>query len=891
MGRAGGAAVNNLKVYIEYLNKGLETVQSGLGTIDQGLRKIGQSADALDAKLRRVDQTLAGWQRTASLLAGAGIGGLGILISEGLKVKSTFEDIEAGFETMLKSSEKAKALMAEVVKFTAQTPFQLGDVASSAQALLTWGEAADQVTNRLRIMGDVAAIKKVPLIDVINALEKLRTTGNWESEQLVRAGITAESLKGYIEFDPTTGLPAGKGAAAGQKKFEAAMKYLEDFYGGGMQRVMGNLSGLWSNFKDKITLGLKEIGDAVAEKTKEWATKINERLDRILDSDRLKQGVARAFQLVFEQLEPFVDRGLEWLDKLIGYLEQNPQALVDGMRTFVGILKDLVAVVLTLTAARGLLALITAFTTIAGLLGGGIGGAIGVVVAGAGLIALFRLFREMLDGTNTSVGKVATGLDKLAISGGNANSTLSALANQTTPALNRAMGDLFATVDNVNHSLERGNDLFSAFSRISPELAINIGKVNTKLGATLQLMRLINQQQPGTVGEELGWAAASTMGGIRALTELDTGNPMEMFALLTAPGAVFAGGAAKTGIYRALQGNPFYQYLRESGAREQGAAAALGAGLPPSITAIGQTLLNEAVKAAGGDEATGAGDYVPGSWLAGLGLAPGVDGSRYDYKPEAQRSDVETAATQWMDQQRELAKQLVTATEAEVRRLQRKAELTGDDQRQEILETQAAAYLEIYVNNLQRFIDAAALDRLAASFDEVTAANEELAGKLRGRMMDDARRQLDVAKAEAQGDPRYAKALQAEGLIENAEQAMDDLANATDAPQEELYALQSAVLAALTALYQFAAGLDGLDEKMKAALEAAIAGLEAQYGGGTPGAPAGGDQPLSPEAQKGLWGTGGGPPSGDDGYDYRTSTRSPGAGWEYVRTIECEGAS
>jgi len=441
-----------MQVYIEYLNRGLETVQGGLGAVDAGLRKIGAQADVLDAKLRRVDQTLAGWQRTGALLAGAGIGGLGILMQQGLGVHSMFEDIHAAFETMLKDTEKADKLMQEVVKFTAATPFQLADVAASAQGLLSWGEAAEDVTNRLQIMGDVAAIKKVPLLDVINALEKLRTTGHWESEQLVRAGITSQSLEGYIDIDPTTGLPKGTGA----EKFAAAMQFLEDFYGGGMQKVMNKLSGLISNFKDKIVLGLDVIGDAIDEKAKNWLTRMNARLDEILNSDRLKSALGDAFLAVVEQAEPYVEQLFSWLDRIIDYLQQNPQALVNGMRQFLAVLKNVTAAVLALTAARGLIALITALTTIAGIFGGGgIGGVIAFVGGGAGLIWLFNKFKDLLSGTSDvlpgltgGLGDLAGSADDAASNMGGFNDTLGWISEKIDPLVTQ-LSALYKQLENI----------------------------------------------------------------------------------------------------------------------------------------------------------------------------------------------------------------------------------------------------------------------------------------------------------------------------------------------------------------------------------------------------------------------------------------------------------
>ena len=253
-----------LQVYIEYLNKGLENVQTGLGTIDAGLRNLGKSADALDAKLRRVDQTLAGWQRTASLLAGAGVGGLGLLAKEGLKVHGMFERINLSLEVMLKNKGQADKLMADVVQFAATTPFSLLDLSKAVTQMKAFRVETENVIPYLRTIGEAAATMNVPIEQAIRALLQLRG-GLFETQQLVPIGINRDLLKQYgVQFESS-----GQLASSGEEAFQAALKAMEDQYGGLFERVNLTIEGMLNNLGDNITRALDTVGEKLSGKFKE----------------------------------------------------------------------------------------------------------------------------------------------------------------------------------------------------------------------------------------------------------------------------------------------------------------------------------------------------------------------------------------------------------------------------------------------------------------------------------------------------------------------------------------------------------------------------------------------------------------------------------------------
>lgn len=89
------------------------------------------------------------------------------LISNIVKVRGEFQQLEVAFNTMLGSKEKADALMAQMVETAATTPFDLQSVANGAKQLLAYGVAAEDINQTLIRLGDIAAGLSIPLNDLV----------------------------------------------------------------------------------------------------------------------------------------------------------------------------------------------------------------------------------------------------------------------------------------------------------------------------------------------------------------------------------------------------------------------------------------------------------------------------------------------------------------------------------------------------------------------------------------------------------------------------------------------------------------------------------------------------------------------------------------------------
>ena len=190
-------------------------------------------------------------------------------ISQMIAVRSEFQQLEISFGTMLKSKEKANALMAQMTDLAAKTPFGLQEVSEGAKRLLAIQVPAEEVTETLRRMGDVAAGLGVPMGQLIHVYGQVKAQGRLFANdlyQFMNAGIPiiAELSKvvGKSETEIKDMVSAGK---IGFTEIQAVIKNMTS-EGGLFFNLMAeqskSLGGQISNLQDNFDQMLNEIGKA-----------------------------------------------------------------------------------------------------------------------------------------------------------------------------------------------------------------------------------------------------------------------------------------------------------------------------------------------------------------------------------------------------------------------------------------------------------------------------------------------------------------------------------------------------------------------------------------------------------------------------------------------------
>ena len=252
-----GNLVFDVKANYEGLQKDVEAIKK---QFEQMTRK------AVEEGKKQADV----WQ---TLLKGATayftLQGAQSFISQMVAVRSQFQQLEISFGTMLKSKEKANELMAQLTDLAAKTPFGLEEVSEGAKKLLAFQIPAQEVTETLRRMGDVASGLGVPMGQLIHVYGQVKAQGKLMTNdlyQFMNAGIPiiAELSKvvGKSETEIKDMVSAGK---IGFTEIQAVIKNMTN-EGGLFYNLMAeqskSLGGQISNLKDNFDQMLNEIGKA-----------------------------------------------------------------------------------------------------------------------------------------------------------------------------------------------------------------------------------------------------------------------------------------------------------------------------------------------------------------------------------------------------------------------------------------------------------------------------------------------------------------------------------------------------------------------------------------------------------------------------------------------------
>ena len=246
-------------------------VRADQSQIQKDVEAIKKHFEKLTEKVKEEGKKQADvWQ---TLLKGATayftLQGAQSFISQMVAVRSEFQQLEISFGTMLKSKEKANALMAQMTDLAAKTPFGLQEVSEGAKRLLAFQVPAQEVTETLRRMGDVAAGLGVPMERLIHVYGQVKAQGKLMTNdlyQFMNAGIPMISelskTVGKSETEIKDMVSAGK---IGFPEVQAVIKNMTN-EGGLFFNLMAeqskSLGGQISNLQYNFDQMLNEIGKA-----------------------------------------------------------------------------------------------------------------------------------------------------------------------------------------------------------------------------------------------------------------------------------------------------------------------------------------------------------------------------------------------------------------------------------------------------------------------------------------------------------------------------------------------------------------------------------------------------------------------------------------------------
>lgn len=251
----------------------------------QILHGIGQNAqaegNAIETTMKRISGAMAGF------FAAGQLKNFAIKVAH---VRGEFQQLEIAFNTMLGSKQKADALMQQLIKTAATTPFSMSEVAQSAKQLLAYGVEGEKVNGTLIRLGDIAAGLSIPLGDLTYLYGTTMVQGRMYTQDLnqflnrgiplidelaKQFGVTKDKVRELVE--------QGK---VGFPEVEKAIISLTSeggrFYGL-TEALSKSITGQLSNLEDEIEQMFNEIGKssegfisssirAVASVVEHWRT-------------------------------------------------------------------------------------------------------------------------------------------------------------------------------------------------------------------------------------------------------------------------------------------------------------------------------------------------------------------------------------------------------------------------------------------------------------------------------------------------------------------------------------------------------------------------------------------------------------------------------------------
>lgn len=191
------------------------------------------------------------------------------LISNIAQVRGEFQQLEVAFKTMLGSEDKANALMQQLVKTAATTPFDLQGVANGAKQLLAYGENVENVNDDLIRLGNIAAGLSQPLGDIVYLYGTTMTQGRLYTADLNQ--FTGRGIPMIRELAKVFGVAEGEVKSlveAGEVGFPEVQKVIQNLTNEGgmfynlMQEQSKTITGQISNIEDAVSTMFNEIGKA-----------------------------------------------------------------------------------------------------------------------------------------------------------------------------------------------------------------------------------------------------------------------------------------------------------------------------------------------------------------------------------------------------------------------------------------------------------------------------------------------------------------------------------------------------------------------------------------------------------------------------------------------------
>ena len=282
-------------------------VDADTAKADKKVKKLTSSVDVFSAVAKKAGAIFAGAFVAKKILDFGVATVIASAKAEGLKTQ---------LETLTGSASSANEIFQELIEFSASTPFQIGGITNTTKKLLSFGFAQEEIIEKLKDLGDVAAGSGAGLEELGLIFGQVKAAGKLTGERLLQLQERAIPIGPAIA--KTMGIAAGavrKMVSEGRVSFdifERAFSSLNDEgnqFAGGMIRQSKTFDGVISTLTDNAEIFAASIGDFLLPVIKKLAIFAIESLQAMTslarsfgDANAMAQPIPKTMSLIEEQL-------------------------------------------------------------------------------------------------------------------------------------------------------------------------------------------------------------------------------------------------------------------------------------------------------------------------------------------------------------------------------------------------------------------------------------------------------------------------------------------------------------------------------------------------------------------------------------------------------------
>lgn len=230
---------------------------------------VHQTAGRVEKDGKSIDDVISNIQNSMNIAIGGW--SIGKFVNQMMQVRGQFQQTEMAFKTMLQSEEKADALMKQLIRTAAVTPFGVEDVTEGAKQLLAFNVAAEDVNKTLIGLGDVAAGMGLNLKDLVMLYGTTIAKGKMDTMdlyQFLNRGIPiADEIAKVMGLDVTNAIKeVQKQIKAGKVTSDIFIQAMQSMtaegskFGGLMEAQSKTITGQISNIEDAIEQMFNDLG-------------------------------------------------------------------------------------------------------------------------------------------------------------------------------------------------------------------------------------------------------------------------------------------------------------------------------------------------------------------------------------------------------------------------------------------------------------------------------------------------------------------------------------------------------------------------------------------------------------------------------------------------------